>query len=132
MDSSATSSRPSSQDDLVRRVIEIWQGVNPRDGNGIETRLREFGNLYLSAGSGAKGNMPRLKQMAGMPGPDGQTRKGKILPCHSLHFREGLSVLEYFISTHGARKGLVTGLRTADPATSHGRIIEVAQDVNRK
>ncbi len=119
-----------SEDELEERVIEIWQGVNREMETVIETRLREFGNLYLMAGSGAKGNIAQIKQMAGMRGLMADP-KGKILPLPiRSSFREGLSVLEYFISTHGARKGLAdTALRTADSGYLTRRIIDVAQDV---
>ena len=119
-----------SEDELEERVIEIWQGVNREMETVIENRLREFGNLYLMAGSGAKGNIAQIKQMAGMRGLMADP-KGKILPLPiRSSFREGLSVLEYFISTHGARKGLAdTALRTADSGYLTRRIIDVAQDV---
>ncbi len=119
-----------SEDELEERVIDIWQGVNREMESVIEARLREFGNLYLMAGSGAKGNIAQIKQMAGMRGLMADP-KGKILPLPiRSSFREGLSVLEYFISTHGARKGLAdTALRTADSGYLTRRIIDVAQDV---
>ena len=119
-----------SEDELEERIIDIWQGVNHEMESVIESRLKEFGNLYLMAGSGAKGNIAQIKQMAGMRGLMADP-KGKILPLPiRSSFREGLTVLEYFISTHGARKGLAdTALRTADSGYLTRRIIDVAQDV---
>ena len=119
-----------SEEELEERIIDIWQGVNREMESVIESRLREFGNLYLMAGSGAKGNIAQIKQMAGMRGLMADP-KGKILPLPiRSSFREGLTVLEYFISTHGARKGLAdTALRTADSGYLTRRIIDVAQDV---
>ena len=86
--------------------------------------------MYLMATSGAKGNITQIRQMAGMRGLMSDP-SGRIidLPIRS-NFREGLSVLEYFISTHGARKGLAdTALRTADSGYLTRRLIDVAQDV---
>ena len=119
-----------TDDEQEERVIDIWQGVNRQMEEVINRRLPEFGNLYLMAGSGAKGNIAQIKQMAGMRGLMADP-KGKILPLPiRSSFREGLSVLEYFISTHGARKGLAdTALRTADSGYLTRRLIDVAQDV---
>ena len=118
-----------TEDELEERIIDIWQGVNRRMEEIINDRLREYGNLYLMAGSGAKGNIAQIKQMAGMRGLMADP-KGKILPLPiRSSFREGLTVLEYFISTHGARKGLAdTALRTADSGYLTRRLIDVAQD----
>ena len=96
----------------------------------IQRRLEEYGGVYIMAVSGAKGNISQIRQMAGMRGlmsdPAGRIIE---LPIRSS-FREGLSVLEYFISTHGARKGLAdTALRTADSGYLTRRLIDVAQDV---
>ncbi len=122
-----------TEDELEERVIDVWQGVNKRMEEIINDRLREYGNLYLMAGSGAKGNIAQIKQMAGMRGLMADP-KGKILPLPiRSSFREGLTVLEYFISTHGARKGLAdTALRTADSGYLTRRLIDVAQDTISK
>src|SRR4029079_6702439 len=92
--------------------------------------LPAYGSVYLMAISGAKGNIAQIRQMAGMRGlmanPSGRIIE---LPIKS-NFREGLTVLEYFISTHGARKGLAdTALRTADSGYLTRRLVDVAQDV---
>ena len=96
----------------------------------IQDRLEEYGGVYIMAVSGAKGNISQISQMAGMRGLMSDP-SGRIidLPIRSS-FREGLTVLEYFISTHGARKGLAdTALRTADSGYLTRRLIDVAQDV---
>ena len=122
-----------TEDELEERIIGIWQSVNGRMEEIINERLHEYGNLYLMAGSGAKGNIAQIKQMAGMRGLMADP-KGKILPLPiKSSFREGLTVLEYFISTHGARKGLAdTALRTADSGYLTRRLIDVAQDTISK
>ena len=96
----------------------------------IEDNMENYGGIYLMAVSGAKGNIAQIKQMAGMRGLMASS-KGHIIdrPIKSS-FREGLSVLEYFISTHGSRKGLSdTALRTADSGYLTRRLIDVAQEV---
>ncbi len=96
----------------------------------IQRNLHEYGGVYLMATSGAKGNISQISQMAGMRGLMSDP-SGRIidLPIRSS-FREGLTVLEYFISTHGARKGLAdTALRTADSGYLTRRLIDVSQDV---
>ena len=112
------------------RAVGIWQGVSNQMDKVIADHLPEYGGIYLMAHSGAKGNEAQIKQMAGMRGLMSNP-KGEIidLPITSS-FREGLSVLEYFISTHGARKGLAdTALRTADSGYLTRRLIDVAQEV---
>ena len=98
--------------------------------SALEEQLDRYGSVFMMASSGAKGNIAQISQMAGMRGlmtdPSGRIID---LPIRS-NFREGLSVLEYFISTHGARKGLAdTALRTADSGYLTRRLIDVAQDV---
>jgi DNA-directed RNA polymerase subunit beta' len=110
--------------------ISIWNETTDRVQEAIEERLDQYGSVHMMASSGAKGNIAQIRQMAGMRGlmtdPAGRIID---LPIRSS-FREGLSVLEYFISTHGARKGLAdTALRTADSGYLTRRLIDVAQDV---
>ncbi len=110
--------------------IGIWNEATDRVQDAIEDHLDEYGSVFMMANSGAKGNIAQIRQMAGMRGlmtdPAGRIID---LPIRSS-FREGLSVLEYFISTHGARKGLAdTALRTADSGYLTRRLIDVAQDV---
>ena len=110
------------------QTVEVWTEATEKVTAVISERLPEYGSLYLMVSSGAKGNIAQVRQMAGMRGlmsdPSGRIIE---LPIRSS-FREGLSVLEYFISTHGARKGLAdTALRTADSGYLTRRLIDVAQ-----
>jgi len=110
--------------------IAIWSRTTDQVQDAIEQQLDQYGSVYMMASSGAKGNIAQIRQMAGMRGlmtdPAGRIID---LPIRSS-FREGLSVLEYFISTHGARKGLAdTALRTADSGYLTRRLIDVSQDV---
>ncbi len=112
------------------RAVGIWQGVGDEMDRVIAEHLPEYGGIYMMAKSGAKGNEAQIKQMAGMRGLMSNPR-GEIIDLPIISsFREGLSVLEYFISTHGARKGLAdTALRTADSGYLTRRLIDVAQEV---
>ena len=112
------------------RAVNTWQRVSGKMDEVIQQHLPEFGGIYAMAHSGARGNEAQIKQMAAMRGLMSNPRGDIIeLPIKSS-FREGLSVLEYFISTHGARKGLAdTALRTADSGYLTRRLIDVAQEV---
>ena len=112
------------------QTIRIWTDASDKVTHLIEEALPSYGGVYLMAVSGAKGNISQIKQMAGMRGLMSDP-KGFLIPLPvKSSFREGLSVLEYFISTHGARKGLAdTALRTADSGYLTRRMIDVAQDV---
>ena len=108
-----------TEDERYTNAVQIWTEANDSLTKVIENNLRNYGGIYLMATSGAKGNIAQIKQMAGMRGLMSDP-KGRIIdrPIKS-NFREGLSVLEYFISTHGARKGLAdTALRTAGQRVS--------------
>jgi len=113
------------------RVIEIWQNTTKKVAESVKNNMDPLGNLSMMANSGAtKGGFNAIAQLAGMRGlmadPAGRIIR---LPIRS-NFREGLSVLEYFISTHGARKGLAdTALRTADAGYLTRRLVDVAQDM---
>jgi len=111
-------------------TVEVWSRTTEDVKKTIQDQLSAYGSVYTMAVSGAKGNISQITQMAGMRGlmtdPSGRIID---LPIRSS-FREGLTVLEYFISTHGARKGLAdTALRTADSGYLTRRLIDVAQDV---
>ena len=111
-------------------TVKIWTDANDELTQVIADDLPNYGGIYMMANSGAKGNIAQIKQMAGMRGLMSNPR-GRIIdrPIKS-NFREGLTVLEYFISTHGARKGLAdTALRTADSGYLTRRLIDVAQEV---
>jgi DNA-directed RNA polymerase subunit beta' len=112
-----------------REAIAIWNDARDQLAKAVEEGLGADNSLFMMSNSGAKGNMTQITQMAGMRGlmldPGGKIHE---LPIRS-NFREGLSVLEYFISTHGARKGLAdTALRTADSGYLTRRLVDVAQD----
>ncbi len=110
--------------------VAVWNETTDKMQTAIQDSLDRYGSVYLMASSGAKGNIAQIRQMAGMRGLMSDP-SGRIidLPIRSS-FREGLSVLEYFISTHGARKGLAdTALRTADSGYLTRRLIDVSQDV---
>ena len=111
-------------------AIEIWSKVSDDMGEMLNNSLDPEGPLAMMSHSGAKGNIAQIRQMAGLRGlMSGPTGKIIDLPIRSS-FKEGLSVLEYFISTHGARKGLAdTALRTADSGYLTRRMIDVAQDI---
>ncbi|HUF54157.1 MAG TPA: DNA-directed RNA polymerase subunit beta' [Dehalococcoidia bacterium] len=119
-----------TDDERYDEAIKIWRETTESVQDVIQDRLEEYGGVYIMAVSGAKGNISQISQMAGMRGLMSDPA-GRIidLPIRSS-FREGLTVLEYFISTHGARKGLAdTALRTADSGYLTRRLIDVAQDV---
>ena len=120
----------ATPEEKYRLTVQIWTAANDELTRVVETNLGNYGGIYLMATSGAKGNIAQIKQMAGMRGLMSDPR-GRIIdrPIKS-NFREGLSVLEYFISTHGARKGLAdTALRTANSGYLTRRLIDVAQEV---
>ena len=119
-----------TEEERYSQAVSIWRDTTDEMQELIQDSLSEYGGVYLMAVSGAKGNISQISQMAGMRGlmvdPAGRIID---LPIRSS-FREGLTVLEYFISTHGARKGLAdTALRTADSGYLTRRLIDVAQDV---
>ena len=119
-----------TEEERYNRAVNIWTQASDRMTDAITETLPSYGGIYMMATSGAKGNIAQIKQMAGMRGLMSNPR-GRIidLPIKSS-FREGLSVLEYFISTHGARKGLTdTALRTADSGYLTRRLVDIAQDV---
>ncbi|MGE4357665.1 MAG: DNA-directed RNA polymerase subunit beta', partial [Candidatus Omnitrophota bacterium] len=112
------------------RIIDIWTHVTDTISDEIFKELDPFNPVFMMADSGARGSRLQIRQLAGMRGlmakPSGEIIESPI----TANFREGLSVLEYFISTHGARKGLAdTALKTADAGYLTRRLIDVAQDV---
>ena len=119
-----------TQQERYTNTVQIWTSANDELTKVIQNNLGNYGGIYWMAQSGAKGNIAQIKQMAGMRGLMSDP-KGRIIdrPIKS-NFREGLSVLEYFISTHGARKGLAdTALRTADSGYLTRRLIDVSQEI---
>ena len=119
-----------TEDEKYNNTIGVWMETTDKITDIISQTLDRYGGIYMMATSGAKGNISQIRQMAGMRGLMTDP-SGKIIdfPIKS-GLREGLSVLEYFISTHGARKGLAdTALRTSDSGYLTRRLIDVAQDV---
>ncbi len=119
-----------TEDEKYNNTIGVWMETTDKITDIISQTLDRYGGIYMMATSGAKGNISQIRQMAGMRGLMTDPA-GKIIdfPIKS-GLREGLSVLEYFISTHGARKGLAdTALRTSDSGYLTRRLIDVAQDV---
>ena len=119
-----------SPEERHRQVVEIWNEANEEVGDAMADNFDRFNPIYMMAFSGARGNIKQIRQLAGMRGLMSDP-KGEIIDRPiKANFREGLSVLEYFISTHGARKGLAdTALRTADSGYLTRRLVDVAQDV---
>ncbi len=117
-------------DERYENAVRVWTDANDELTGEIQENLKDYGGIYLMATSGAKGNIAQIKQMAGMRGLMSDP-KGRIIDRPiKANFREGLSVLEYFLSTHGARKGLAdTALRTADSGYLTRRLIDVAQEI---
>jgi DNA-directed RNA polymerase subunit beta' len=121
-----------TDDERRQELIEIWTEATDRVKDAMQATLQAdaFNPMDMMVRSGARGNMMQLRQIAGMRGLVANP-KGDIIPQPiKANFREGLSVLEYFISTHGARKGLAdTALRTADSGYLTRRLVDVAQEV---
>ncbi len=121
------------------QIIDIWTHVNTRLTNVLMKQLKEdnqgFNSIYMMLDSGARGSKEQIKQLSGMRGLMNKPQKSGSAPAVIenpiiANFKEGLSVLEYFISTHGARKGLAdTALKTADAGYLTRRLVDVAQDV---
>ncbi|MEJ7839620.1 MAG: hypothetical protein WKF81_12440, partial [Thermomicrobiales bacterium] len=119
-----------TEDERLRELERIWNDARDTLTADVEKQLMGQNSVYMMADSGAKGNMNQISQMAGMRGlvldPEGRIID---IPIKS-NYREGLTVLEYFLSTHGARKGLAdTAIRTADSGYLTRRLVDVAQDV---
>jgi DNA-directed RNA polymerase subunit beta' len=119
-----------TDDERYRKVIELWQRAYEEVGNATEQAFDKFSPIWMMMGSGARGNIQQIRQLAGMRGLMADPT-GRIIDLPIMaNFTEGLTVLEYFISTHGTRKGLAdTALRTADSGYLTRRLVDVAQDV---
>ena len=119
-----------SDEERHKQVVDVWNEANEEVGDAMADNFDRFNPIYMMAFSGARGNIKQIRQLAGMRGLMSDP-KGEIIDRPiKANFREGLSVLEYFISTHGARKGLAdTALRTADSGYLTRRLVDVAQDV---
>ena len=119
-----------TEEERYRKVISVWNESTEKVTKLLVDGLGKFNPVYMMANSGARGNIQQIRQLAGMRGLMADP-SGRIIDMPiKANFREGLTVLEYFISTHGARKGLAdTALRTADSGYLTRRLVDVAQDV---
>ncbi|MBE5979080.1 DNA-directed RNA polymerase subunit beta' [Lacrimispora sp.] len=119
-----------TEEERYKEVIDTWKTTDDQLTHDLLTGLDKYNNIYMMADSGARGSDKQIKQLAGMRGLMADTTGHTIeLPIKS-NFREGLDVLEYFISAHGARKGLSdTALRTADSGYLTRRLVDVSQDM---
>jgi DNA-directed RNA polymerase subunit beta' len=119
-----------SDEERLERMIALWTQAKNEVEEAMKANLWKLNPIYMMANSGARGNYSQITQLAGMRGLMTNT-KGEIIPEPvKSNFMEGLSVLEYFTSTHGARKGQAdTALRTADSGYLTRRLVDVAQDV---
>ena len=119
-----------TEEERYKEVIETWKATDEQLTHDLLSGLDKYNNIYMMADSGARGSDKQIKQLAGMRGLMADTTGHTIeLPIKS-NFREGLDVLEYFISAHGARKGLSdTALRTADSGYLTRRLVDVSQDL---
>ncbi|MGI5858451.1 MAG: DNA-directed RNA polymerase subunit beta' [Tepidanaerobacteraceae bacterium] len=119
-----------SEDERYEKTLDIWTASTEEITEALMNTLDPFNSIYMMANSGARGNKQQIRQLAGMRGLMADP-SGRIIDLPiKANFREGLTVLEYFISTHGARKGLAdTALRTADSGYLTRRLVDVSQDV---
>ena len=119
-----------TDEERYKEVIETWKDTDDALTKALLTGLDKYNNIFMMADSGARGSDKQIKQLAGMRGLMADTTGHTIeLPIKS-NFREGLDVLEYFISAHGARKGMSdTALRTADSGYLTRRLVDVSQDL---
>jgi len=119
-----------TEGERYNKIIDIWTHITDKVSDLIFDELDPFNPIFMMADSGARGSKQQIRQLSGMRGlmakPSGEIIESPI----TANFREGLTVLEYFISTHGARKGLAdTALKTADSGYLTRRLVDVAQDV---
>ncbi|MFN2467872.1 MAG: DNA-directed RNA polymerase subunit beta' [Gaiellaceae bacterium] len=119
-----------TEEERHETIVSVWTEATDTVADAMQETLYELNPIFMMANSGARGSMKQIRQLAGMRGlmanPKGEIIERPI----KANFMEGLSVLEYFISTHGARKGLAdTALRTADSGYLTRRLVDVAQDV---
>ncbi|MFT9495334.1 DNA-directed RNA polymerase subunit beta' [Anaerosolibacter sp.] len=119
-----------SDEERYEKVIQIWQETTEKVTDALMKNLGRLNNVFIMAHSGARGSKNQIRQLGGMRGLMANASGHTVEMPIKANFREGLSVLEYFISTHGARKGLAdTALRTADSGYLTRRLVDVSQDV---
>ncbi len=119
-----------TEKERYNKVVDLWNKATERVADAMMANMDEFNPIFMMSDSGARGNKQQMRQLAGMRGLMADP-SGKIIDLPiTANFREGLSVSDYFISSHGARKGLAdTALRTADSGYLTRRLVDVAQDV---
>ncbi|AZM60595.1 MULTISPECIES: DNA-directed RNA polymerase subunit beta' [unclassified Streptomyces] len=119
-----------TKDERTQELINIWTKATNEVAEAMNDNFPKTNPIFMMVNSGARGNMMQMRQIAGMRGLVSNAKNETIPRPIKASFREGLSVLEYFISTHGARKGLAdTALRTADSGYLTRRLVDVSQDV---
>ena len=120
----------SLKTNVIKKVVKLWSDATDDVADAMMANMDTFNNIFMMADSGARGNRQQMRQLAGMRGLMADP-SGKIIDLPiKANFREGLTVSDYFISSHGARKGLAdTALRTADSGYLTRRLVDVAQDV---
>ena len=119
-----------SNEERYERVIETWTETTEKVTDALMAGLERLNNIYIMAHSGARGSKNQIRQLAGMRGLMANASGKTVEVPVKSNFREGLSVMEYFTSSHGARKGLAdTALRTADSGYLTRRLVDVSQDV---
>jgi DNA-directed RNA polymerase subunit beta' len=123
-----------THDEKYNQVIDLWASANEKIKKLVETKLKDstdgFNPLYVMMDSGARGSREQIRQLAGMRGLMAKPSGEIIELAIKSNFKEGLSVLEYFISSHGARKGLAdTALKTADAGYLTRKLVDISQDV---
>ncbi|MBQ9865666.1 MAG: DNA-directed RNA polymerase subunit beta' [Lachnospiraceae bacterium] len=119
-----------TEEERYKTVIQVWEETDAALGKELMKGLDKYNNIFMMADSGARGSNKQIQQLAGMRGLMADTRGRTIELPIKANFREGLNVLEYFISAHGARKGLSdTALRTADSGYLTRRMVDVCQEL---
>ncbi|MDY2941316.1 MAG: DNA-directed RNA polymerase subunit beta' [Varibaculum sp.] len=119
-----------TEDDRYRELVDIWNECTAKVAEAMRVNFPERNNVFRMVNSGARGNWDQIRQIAGMRGLVADPKQKLIERPIKSNYREGLSVLEYFIATHGARKGLAdTALRTAESGYLTRRLVDVSQDV---
>ena len=119
-----------TNEERYQKVIQIWSETSNKVTDALMKNLDELNPIFMMANSGARGSVNQVRQLAAMRGLMADTSGRTIEIPIKANFREGLTVLEYFISTHGARKGLTdTALRTADSGYLTRRLVDVSQEV---
>ena len=119
-----------SNEERYARVLKVWENATNDVTAALQKNLGKYNPIYMMADSGARGSMSQIRQLAGMRGLIANTSGKTIEIPIRANYREGLNILEYFISSRGARKGLAdTALRTADSGYLTRRLVDVSQDV---